>query len=1316
MVQPVLWGVMVSLAGLWGACGVEPAGVVGHSQGEIAAACVAGGLSLEDGARLVVGRSRVLAGLAGRGGIVSLGLSVDEVRGRLEGWGVSLAAVNGPSSVTVSGELETLAAVLEECAAEGVRARMVPGTVASHSACVEPLREELLEVCGGIGARSGRVPFYSTVTGGLLDMAELDEEYWYRNVREPVQFEQVVRGMLASGVGGFVEVGPHPVLVVGVQETVEAFARAGGGVAAGGSAGGGVSEGSESVVVVGSLRRGEGGLARFMRSASELWVAGGRVDWGGVFAGSDGERVELPAYAFQRERFWLGERGGVGDVSAAGLARADHPLLGAMVGLAGGGCVCTGRLSLESHPWLADHAVTGTVLLPGTAFLELALHAGGRVGCPGVRELTLQAPLVLAAGSTVQIQVVVGVPGEDGECSVEVYSRAGHAGAPDDALEGVGEDGWTRHASGVLSGGEEPVGDARAADLAGQWPPPGAVAVDADDSYERLADIGLEYGPAFRGVRAVWRRGEEVFAEVALDDEQAVQAGSYGVHPALLDSALQASALALLDGVGGDAEGDLAIKLPFAWGGVRLGSVGASRLRVRLVGAAGGNGSSADGALAILAVDDAGALVVSVDSLAARELSTAQLAAAGRAQQKSLFRVEWLPVHADTRPQPDTGAWVLLSSEGSEFARVSAEAGYPLEAYADLGALRRALDAGAQPPGTVLLDLCRGGTADGGAADGGAAEAGAADGSVPVRAEPASEEGDVALPGRVRDGVCGALGVVQEWLSDERLSGSRLVAITRGAIEVRPGEGVSDLVGAGVWGLLRSAQMEHPGTILLVDVDGREESWGALGRVLVGEEPRVAVRAGEALAARLVRATVPAAGVPGASRADAEPGVGGAPAPLHAERTTLITGGTGVLGGLLARHLVAEHGVRSVLLASRQGPRAPGAPELRSDLEALGARVSVVACDVGDRDAVRELLEQVPAEFPLDAVIHTAGALDDGVIESLTAERVQRVMAPKLDGAWHLHELTRHLELRAFVLFSSGAGVFGSPGQGNYAAANSFLDALAAQRRALGLPGISMAWGLWEQLTGLTGAVDEAHLSRLKSFGMRALSTRQGLELYDAACALDEALLLPVNLDPPMLRRWARAGLLPPLLRGLVRSSLSRPAGGGSLARRLAEAPETEHESIVMEVVRAETATVLGHADAGTIDPQRTFQDLGFDSLTAVELRNHLNAITGLRLDATLIFDYPRPLQVVGHILERIRAQSSSRVHVDVDIDQLRARLTAVTPQAQERARIASRLQALVDELRRELASQDGVAVAERIQSASAEEVLDFIDRELEAY
>ena len=371
------------------------------------------------------------------------------------------------------------------------------------------------------------------------------------------------------------------------------------------------------------------------------------------------------------------------------------------------------------------------------------------------------------------------------------------------------------------------------------------------------------------------------------------------------------------------------------------------------------------------------------------------------------------------------------------------------------------------------------------------------------------------------------------------------------------------------------------------------------------------------------------------------------PAPLDPDGTVLITGGTGGLGALFARHLVERHGARHLVLVSRRGADAPGVAGLVAELEALGARVRVVACDVADRDQLAGVLAAL--DRPLTAVVHAAGVLDDGVVESLTAEQVERVMRPKVDAALHLHELTAGAELSAFVLFSSVAALIGSPGQANYAAANAALDALAARRRAAGLPATSLAWGLWADATGMTGELDEAELARLERMGVTALSAELGRELFDQALGLDAPLLAPVELDLAALRSQARAGLLPPLLRGLVRAPARRAGSGGSLAQRLAGVAEADREQLVLELVRAQAAAVLGHESADAIDPDRAFKELGFDSLSAVELRNRLTQATGLRLPATLVFDHPNPVAVARMLLAEIGgAVESARPAVPV--------------------------------------------------------------------
>ncbi|MFT2020254.1 type I polyketide synthase, partial [Streptomyces sp. 796.1] len=557
VVQPVLFAVMVSLAKLWRSVGVEPDAVMGHSQGEIAAACVAGALSLEDAAKVVALRSQAIAaGLAGRGGMVSVGLPVDQVRERIARWdgAISVAAVNGSGSVVVAGDLGALDEMFAELEGEEVRVRRVPIDYASHSAHVEPIREELLKVLADLKPRTSDVPFYSTVSGELIDTAGLDAGYWYRNLRQTVELEATTRTLLGSGHGVFIEVSPHPVLTVPVQQTVEAV--------------------DAQAVVTGTLRRNEGGLERFLTSAAEEFVNGTEVDWATVLENRGGRRVELPTYAFQRERYWLDVPAGVGDVGSVGLGSLGHPLLGAVVSLAsGGGVLLNGRLSLATHEWLADHAVHGVVLLPGTAFVELVGQAGDQVGCGRVEELVLEAPLIMPEKGGVQLQVEVEEADASGFREVSVFSREETAG------EGAP---WTCHARGVLA----PVAGADTASFDfGVWPPVGAELVDVSGEYVRAAENGVEYGPVFRGLKRAWRCGGEVFAEVELPEGERERAGEFGLHPALFDAALHA--LGVSEGLAGGS-GSL---LPFSWRGFVLEAMGATSLRVRL--ALVGDGSDA---------------------------------------------------------------------------------------------------------------------------------------------------------------------------------------------------------------------------------------------------------------------------------------------------------------------------------------------------------------------------------------------------------------------------------------------------------------------------------------------------------------------------------------------------------------------------------------------------------------------------------------------------------------------------------------------------------------------------------------------------
>ncbi|SNS50045.1 Phosphopantetheine attachment site [Actinoplanes regularis] len=1083
VVQPTLFTMMVSLAAVWRSYGIEPSAVLGHSQGEVSAAYVAGALTLRDAARITARRNVALCSLAGRGAMASVLASADEVTRRLARYGdrLAVAAQNGPAACVVSGDPDAVDEFVAECTADRLRARAIRGArAAGHSAQVAALRDGMLADFAGVAPAASPTAFYSTVAGAPLDTTELDAEYWYRNARQTVRFHDAATALLDDGFQLLLEISPHPVLTVPLQGIIDAADR--------------------TVPVVPTLARDDGGRARLRAALAQAACHGAPVAWGTLLPA--GPRTPLPTYAFQRTRYWLDTRAGAGDVTAAGLEPAGHPLLSALVRPAGADTLLlTARLSLAAQPWLADHAVVDTVLLPGTAFVEMALTAAEAAGCAGVEELTLAAPLVLPERGGVTVHLAVGEPDEDGRRQFTVFGRDESA-----------EDDWTPHATGVL--GSPAVRDV-AFDFTA-WPPPGAERLDLEGFYPRLNAAGIGYGPAFQGLRAAWRSGPETYAEVAVDQP----ADGYGVHPALLDAALHAGM------VGADVDDSMPLRLPFAWTGLTRDGRAGARLRVRLV--------QGDDQVSLEAAEDSGRPVLTAASLMVREVSAERLSASAGGRHDSLFTVEWTRL---SRPR------------------------------------------GGPAPLAEVVELPAGGTG----------------------------------PEAAHSAVAAALRTVQQWLTDggdDRL----LVIVSRGATAA--GGAPRDLAQAAALGLIRSAQAEHPGRFGLVDLEGDGPVPAAALAALTAGETQIAVRDGALYAARLAR--LPRAGDELAPAFDPD-------------GTVLVTGASGTLGALTARHLVDAYGCRHLLLISRRGADAPNAAELRS----LNAEVTLAACDTADPAALNALLDAIPAEHPLTAVVHSAGVLDDGVIESLTADRLAGVLRPKVDAAWHLHELTRDRPLTAFVLYSSAAGVAGNPGQGGYAAANAYLDALAEHRRGLGLPATSLAWGLWNERSGMAGDRTDEELAAKLRPGMSGLETGEGLALLDAALASGRSALVPMRLDLAALR--ATLDEAPPLLRGLIRTTVRRDGGATNGAaeefrRAFAATAEADRPAVLLDHLRAQIAAVLGLDGPADVDPDRAFLEMGFDSLTAVELRNRIGAAVGFRLAPTVVFENPTPKALAGHV------------------------------------------------------------------------------------
>ncbi|WP_338059215.1 type I polyketide synthase, partial [Streptomyces malaysiense] len=708
------------------------------------------------------------------------------------------------------------------------------------------------------------------------------------------------------------------------------------------------------------------------------------------------------------------------------------------------------------------------------------------------------------------------------------------------------------------------------ADAGTAWPPVGAEPLDMSEHYQQFADMGFDYGPVFQGLTAAWRAGDTVHAEVVLPE--GVSTEGFGVHPALLDAALQASAKADVPGVdsGGDNAGPV---MPFSLSGITLHSHGASSLRVTLK-------PSGERTLKVVTSDETGRPVMSVEAVTVRPVDLDRLALAASTARDSLHRVDWKQLTPAQGAEKPAGTWVSI---GAPAVAVPGDV-----CHDSLATLCQAIAEGGSAPDTVVAL------------------------AAPATAEPALET--------LRAAAHQTLVTLQDFLADEQLGDSQLLLLTQHAVALASADDVQELSGAPVWGLARSAEAEHPGRVLVADLDGTEESWQALPTALAAVraagETQFALRAGVTYVPRLVRVESTQVAAADATQHAAFPDDG----------TVLITGGTGTLGAHLARHLVTRHGARHLMLVSRRGSEAPGALELEAELTAHGVDVTIAACDISEADAVADLVGSVPADHPLVAVVHAAGALDDAVIENLTPAQLDTILRSKAEAAWHLHRATRDLGLSAFVLYSSIAATLGDAGAASYAAANSYLDALAVHRRAEGLPALSLGWGVWEQDSGMAAALSRTQRGRLAHSGITPMTVEQALAMFDSALVGSHPVLLPTRFSQTTLRGQASSGTLPAILSDLVPVRARRGrrgAGATGLQRRLSQLTENEQYELLLDLVCSQVADILGHADPDDIDSERAFQELGFDSLTAVELRNRLSAGTGLRLPATLIFDRP---------------------------------------------------------------------------------------------
>ncbi|SCG58280.1 type I polyketide synthase [Micromonospora halophytica] len=1020
VVQPVLWAVGVALAAVWRSAGVVPDAVIGHSQGEIGAACVAGILTVEDAAKTVALRSRALAVLRGTGTMASIDLPADAVAERLPAFeGVGVAAVNGPSTVVVSGPPQPVADLVDACQADGIRARLIPVDYASHSAAVQEVAEQLRADLAGVTPQNGHVRLVSTLTGDWVDPATMTADYWYDNLRRTVQFDAAVRTAIAAGHSTFVEISPHPVLTMPVTGILD--------------------DAGISGHTLGSLRRGDDDPTRLLTNLATAHTLGLPVDLTAVLAATD--TVPLPTYAFDHQRFWLDGSGGV-DLETL-LQAAAEPT--------------------DASFWAAVERGDLTALAETVATEDT----------PADRALDVLAPALPLLTS------------------------------------------WRRQRR-------------RQSDI-DRW--------RYQDTWKPLT------GVANRGMSGTW----------------------LVVMPT----------------------GDIVEPWQDA---------------------------------AVAAIAAAGATVVPVP------VSTTD---ADRELLGKLLReaVATAPGHGDEVTEV-TGVVSLLAFD---------ELVHPLHpsvpgGFAATVALFQAL-------------------------------------------------GDVGLHAPM-------------W------------SVTSGAASVGRSDLLRSPIQSLVWGFGRVAALEHPqrwgGLVDLPEaVDERCADLLVAALTAAGEEDQIAVRPGGLLARRLTRVPL----------GDSQPAH-----PWEPFGTALVTGGTGALGGHAARWL-ARSGVENIVIVSRRGMAAPGAQQLVDELTELGAQATVVACDASDRDALAELIDAIPAEYPLTTVVHACAVLDDAMINDIRLEQIERVLQAKVDVAYHLHELTLDLDLSAFVMFSSFAGSVASSGVGNYAPSNAFLDALAQHRRGLGLPATSIAWGAWAGGGMADGPLGEL----LHRHGVPEMAPEAAITALHQAVDHGEAFLTIADIA------WERFHVaftatrpgplisdLPDVRRLRATERVAAPDAGDSpdtLQERLAGLPAAERLAVLLGLVRGQVAAVLNYPSAESVDEHRAFRELGFDSVTAVELRNRLGSATGVALPVTLVFDYPTPTTLAEYLFAEVAHDDvvTPTVLLD-DLDRIADSLDVVARDEAARVRATVRLQAMLSRLGQD---SGGAAIGRHLDDATDDELFAMVDKDL---
>jgi acyl transferase domain-containing protein len=1183
--QPTNFAIQVALAELWRSWGIEPDAFIGHSAGEIAAHYLAGALSFEDAVCIIYHRSRLQQLTSGMGRMLAVGMTTETLNQAVQdaGSGVSIAAINSPSAITLVGE----AAILEDMARQletfQVFHRFLVGKVPYHSHFMDPLREELLASLADLHPRSAPLPLYSTVTGTRIDGHGVDAYYWWQNVRATVLFASALGQMIQDGYSVFLELSPHPVLASSIKELL-------------------VQQGQEGAVLP-SLRRKEEDRTIMLASLGSLYTLGYPVAWQ-TFYGQTGNFVRLPSYPWQLKPYWTESVESRDDR----LLTPVHPLLGQRMSPAHP----TWELELSPRllPYLTDHRIQENVLLPGAAYAEMALAAAHEVFKEGeytLEDLTFRKALFLPETSDPKLQTVLNPQ----EATVEIYSYTP-----------TGEARWTLHASARLRR-HQPSKIATHLDLKAAISDGCTGEMSREEFYQQTQEMGFQYGPAFQAIEHIRLGTSTSISDLHVPASLEGELSSYFFHPSLLDAAFQTLLVAARPTEA--TPGQHTPYLPVSVDRIRILARPVQQMQAcaRIL--------RADERLVVgdvQVVDPEGNLLAEIEGFRAQSLE-ASMSLAPERIDRGLLELEWQPKErsenieaTESRIAVQDGPWLIftdqsgvgkaligsLEEHGEHYVTVSHTDAPELMHQGDYYSINPANPEHFQQ---LFADL----SAANQASFSRVVYLWGLDSTFAETPTLAALEQDQSV-------VCLAVMYLMKALSQSGWSHLPYVwLVTRGAQAVGEKPGPIAIEQAPLWGLGRVIGHQEFTTLWggLVDLDcapasGQasllfEEIWH------VTDEDQVAFRDGQRYVARLVRSqhlTPPL------------------PPSFHPDGSYLITGGLGTLGLLVARWMVKQGARRLILMGRTPVPQRSIWYQLEADhpqrkliqaiqeLETLGATIHLAAVDVADEDQLSTFLAEYKREgWPaLRGVVHTAGVVQDELLLRMTTETFQRVLRPKVRGGWLLHDLLKDYPLDFFVLFSSTGSVIASLGQGNYAAANAFLDALASHRRSLGLPALSIGWGPWS-----VGMVEQLKLEQFYTRrGIELITPEVGTQILTRVVGQRPAQLTVISANWALARETAPQGILPPMFVLLGEQTGEAATGDTTSDDELLHQLSTTEAAGRLPLLESHLQEMIARVlqlDASQFSGQEALTSLGMDSMMAIEVKNRVGG--SLKVDVSVL-------------------------------------------------------------------------------------------------